>query len=94
MIAKLREINTRRKPMINIKNVTSTKRVVNPKLVMIARHPTTMAKVLMGMKKVLRMIKVTKHQLCKIGVRIMSMWIGNDSTLNINSPKFSKLFNS
>lgn len=59
--------------MINIKNVTSTKRVVNPKLVMIARHPTTMAKVLMGMKKVLRMIKVTKHQLCKIGVRIMSM---------------------
>ena len=56
MIAKLKAINTRRKVMTNIKNATSTKRVVKARLVIIARHPATMAKVLTGIKKALRMI--------------------------------------
>lgn len=56
MIAKLKAINTRNKLMVNIKNVTITKRVVKARSVMIARHPATMAKVLTGIKKALRMI--------------------------------------
>lgn len=53
MTAKLKAIHTRRKLRINIKNAISTKRVVKVKLVMIARHPATIIKVLTGIKKVM-----------------------------------------